>query len=325
MSLFSCMLFVFVAENGLHGQEIVITPASQLSEVDEDNEIVIIRNEKKYPTHINFVSKASGEICKSIDVAKSCPFEQLPFPVIRDPFFSKKISDVLHFKKYNLENIDYKTIVNTLLPNVKDAFLRPCKPYTTKTYYSVFTSKNKETVILNYGISLYGEGGGVVAGSNHIYKYNKKGELLLSIENMNESVGGKQLTEDGRYLAYRHGGFGGPHGDCVVGGSSPYGLKIIDTYTGEIIARENMAGKNPSDTRLIEKMFVLTNGLRDRSYEYIFYNFEKNKRYAKTYSFEERWHLKDITAEGMLFYDMADTSKRKMYWYEKDFIQKPIK
>ena len=66
MSLFSCMLFVFVAENGLHGQEIVITPASQLSEVDEDNEIVIIRNEKKYRYDTEFQFEADHYFMKFV-------------------------------------------------------------------------------------------------------------------------------------------------------------------------------------------------------------------------------------------------------------------
>ena len=86
MSLFSFMLFfVFAAENGLHGQEIVITPASQLSEVDEDNEIVmeygykINRNGKKIaqkndPVAVHFVNRNSGDTCNIFNIKENSPY-----------------------------------------------------------------------------------------------------------------------------------------------------------------------------------------------------------------------------------------------------------
>ena len=77
---FSYLLFLFfVAEKKMQGQEMIITPNSQLSEVNEDNEIVleygykVNQNGKKIaqkndPVAVHFINRNSGDTLSLIHI-----------------------------------------------------------------------------------------------------------------------------------------------------------------------------------------------------------------------------------------------------------------
>ena len=306
-------------------QDIVVTPKKKLSEVKEENRIVRKTNDKQQSTQVDFVCSSSGDICKSIDMKKTNPFADLPFPNYQRWARNR-------YKKYDLSKVSYKKAAKELLPNVKDALNRPCGMYQTRT--SSGASLHGDYVLIRHSISIYGEGGGGVAGNTHIAIYNRNGERVFVMKNINEGLSSLVLTEDGRYFAYKYGGFGGPHGDCIVGGSSPYGIKIIDTHTGEVVVdeqpfRDKPHNKSPNWIGIRSGYINIVYKLHDgKGREVVFFDFEKNRRYAKVISPQEQSYLKEFAKEGMIFFDMnsmPDTSKRKVYLFEKDFEQTPIK
>ena len=190
--LFSCMLFfVFAAENGLHGQEIVITPASQLSEVDEDNEIVIIRNEKKYPTYINFVSKASGDICTSFDLKEKNPYAELNFPI-------KKLSWT-PFIGYDVSNVSKTDLKSQLFPQISEDF--------HATYLSVnslISNNIKDNIAICYTLNSHDALGSLSAAQSNIQVFNKSGLKIFQIT-LPYDCSPPEFTSNGKFLAFAYG------------------------------------------------------------------------------------------------------------------------
>lgn len=313
------LFLLFIIGLVVFAQDMLFTPKKKRSEVKEDNKIVIRKNAKKQPTYVDFVGKKTGKVHQTIDLAKANPFMHLPFPTYLQ-------WEKTRYRKYNLSRVPYEIIVKKLLPNIEDALTRRCQPKYATSYYRIMTREN--AVLLLPTLSMSGQYDGTVACNTHIYKYNAKGELIFTQKNINDGMTSGALTEDGRYFAYKHVRMGGLRGDCTVGSRHPDGIKIIDTHTGELVLTEQeLPNKTISSPKNIGNKIRLGYKLKDstRAVEYHFLDFKKNIRYKKKYSYKEYWHVKDITTDGMVFYDMADTSKTKVYLFEKDFEQTPIK
>ncbi|HRK29324.1 MAG TPA: hypothetical protein PK239_18755 [Chitinophagales bacterium] len=306
-------------------RNIIITPSQKLSEGEEDNEIVINTNSNERPVSIEFVCKTSGDVCSRFDVQANCPFEKLPFPIL------ERKSNTNPFKRYNLEKVSSKQIVELLLPNLPFENIDTCKMYSTSTRYGVRKSESGNYVIVFYTLVFFGEGGGAVAANTYLLKFNNKGERIFAMKNMNGGLGDLILTDDGRYLAYGYGGFGGPHGDCVVGSIPAYdGINIIDTHLGLVVFNQLEHHKMVLPAMTMHRKLILSNQLKatlqkDLYIEYIAFDFSQNKLYRKKFLWEERVRLKDITATGFVFRHPTIKNKEVIYLYEKDFNQEPLK
>ncbi len=302
-------------------QDIIVTPKEKLSEVKEENKIVIKRNDKNQSTHIDFVCKNTGEVCKTIDIKKGNPFSKI---LSTYPILAKKTRPSNPYPEYDLSRIDYKKVVKDFLPNVKGAFTRACGMYNARVLSGTIEREN--FIMLTYGTYMGDGAGGTVAGNSHIYIYNRNGQLLFSMKNMNEGPGNIKITEDGRYFAYQYGGFGGPHSSCIVGHSTPYGIKIIDTHTGKIIANETPEDRAASKPEIIHNRIALKYKLRNgEDIEFVFFDFKTQKRYAKVFSIKQYHKLKTFSEYGMIFKDPEDSNKEIVYRLDKDFEQTPIK
>lgn len=325
MKKLSLLVLVFLLTSvNVFAQDIVVTPKEKLSKVKEENKIVIKKNDKKQSTHIDFVCKNTGEVCKTIDIKKENPFSKM---LSTYPLLAKKTRPSNPYPEYDLSKVDYKKVVKDFLPNVKGAFTRTCGMYNARVLSGTIEREN--FIMLTYGTYMGDGAGGTVAGNSHFYIYNRNGQLLFSMKNMNEGPGNIKITEDGRYFAYQYGGFGGPHSSCIVGYGIPsYGIKIIDTRTGKIIANETPEDREAKAPRIIHNRIVINYELIDGTgMEFVFFDFKTKTRYAKVFSRKQYYNLKTFSEDGMIFYDMADSTNTKeiVYRLDEDFEQTSIK
>ncbi len=325
--IFSNSLFVFVLfllgsfSFNVLGQDMIITPKEKLSPINEDNKIEIIKNEQDQPIKINFICNTSGDICKSIDIVEQCPFENLDFPKVPRSNFGRQKG--IQYTRYDLSNVPYEKVIGTLLPHVSGAIERPCKPYATTTNSSAVNYGNY--TIIRYSFTIEGEAGGSIAGNTYTQMYNKKGELVFALKNANTGARSIKITDDGRYLAYMYGGYGGPHGDCIVGGSSPYGVKVLDTHTGEVLVNEQPGKVYFDSVSMVKNNFFVVYQHENGVIEARFFVPQKNKIYHKKYALQEYSKLLEITSESMVFKAPNSSADKVIHFFEKDFTQKPIK
>jgi len=322
LKYFLMLIFLVFWQEGM-GQDVIITPQEELNPIKEDNEVIYVHNKHEQLTQINFVCRTSGDVCTSFNILENNPFETLSYP-IQTPSSSYE-----RFPSYDFSSIDSRRVTRDLLPqlNYEDSRWGECKIYNSSTkIVAARTDENNDYLLIGYTLILYGEGGGVVASNTQFQILNKNGEMVFSMKNINEGFGRAVLTPNAHYLAYVYGGFGGAHGDCVVGGNSGYmGLKIVDTHTGEIVVDVLDEEKEANDPRVFYGKILFTYGLKNRDETYQLFDFIKNTSYLKTFSFEEYSHLKAITETGFVFKDATNSEKEIIYLYERDFIQQPIK
>jgi len=259
-------------------------------------------------TSVQLISKEDKKIIHKIDIDENNPYNK-KYPLIKKGEYN--------YNLYDLSEVN----VNTLKIDRSNYVY---KPELSRIVYGscvFWLFKNENYFILTYRFNyLDGTKEDLIAYSSYLYIYNSKGELIKQIENLSEVMGRPVITENGKYLTYRFGGFLAGSGYTLT----KAGYRIIDIEEEKTIIDLNLSNQYTNATTLAEDNMIIIR-LNGKNYKYLVYDFEKKRIYSKVYDKNTMVKIKKITKDGFILgkKDMLD-KESEVHLYSDSFYEKVL-
>ena len=303
---------LFLVSGVCWGQSVFITPAEQLSEVEEDNEMVLVKDDNGQTVQINFVCKVSGDTCSTFDVRKNSPYHHFSFPL------AKGEMQTYQHLSYDVSNIPKQKILG-MFKNAEfatPAALERIGFHQMDVFYSIAPNlkQNPNHIGITYTMLNFDRLGGSIAQATltTLVVLNNKGEVIFSVKDFNNQASFPLATPNGRYVVFTYGGLMA-HTDW----QAPEGIIAIDLQERKKILHKNISSLSGYPWLVEDK--VILGKYSNRKHCYFINDFNKQLIYIKEYpggSFAAK--LRKIQVDGFLFKD-----GHKDY-YEQDFYAEPF-
>lgn len=276
---------------------IVLTALEKTNELDDYEIKPIIDAETGNYTSVQFVEKVSKTVVSEFDIDNNNPYTK-KFPLLKKGKNNHYLYDL---SKININNLEidqseyvYKPDLNLIKFGSCGLLIFINDNYSVFNYTLKYLNATKEEVI---------------AYSSYLYIYNSRGMLVKQIENSSEVMGRPVITENGKYLAYRFGGFLAGSGYTLA----KAGYRIIDIEKDKTIIDLNLSDHYKNATPIAENNLIIIR-LNGTNYKYLVYDFDKKRIYSRIYNENAMVKIKKITKDGFIL------GKKDMLDKETEFI-----
>ena len=272
-------------------------------------------NQKYYIKYIDFINNTTGEKEAVFNIREHNPYNKLDFPIL-----NKKNGQ--NNKYYQINNIRIKDF---RLSKGKFKFRNELSDTITiingsaTSYSAVFTSDTSH-IIVQYNMILY-QNETFLGMSTTVYILSNEGSVLHIFDEFDSECLSPAVTENGKYFAYGYGGGNDEEGNSLSG----VGYAIIDLDTKEMIVNEKVGELYNIALPHNYGNLIRINCKKYESRTYIVYDFDKKKKYTKTYPFDEIVLMKKVTNQGFIFEENYHSGIYRTDYFEKSFIVGEIK
>ncbi|MCF6318628.1 MAG: hypothetical protein L3J83_04990 [Proteobacteria bacterium] len=243
---------------------------------------------RNFVEEIHFFDEQSKELIKTFNLKENNPYKGLPFPIVKDVFLTFDLSGV----KLNEIKLG-KGKLHTLKGLPDDFELKNGGA----TSFSGVYERNPDYTIVAYYFNA-GIAEEVVAYSTIIYVFNKKGEIIKEIVDLEAPLGDQVITKNGKYLAIGYGATTDANFKIL----SNDGCLIYNLTNENVIDQKAPEGYSWSSPMVYGDLVVIVHESTTKRYYFVF-DFNKNKRFSKVYDKSKlnKGQLKEIIEEGFVF------------------------
>ena len=264
-----------------------------------DEKIKIVYKGRK----IEFQDSNTGEIKRIFDIEENNPFRNEPFQMNKNGQSYDMTGVTLADFLPNISQYD-KNIIARLNRSINYASISGT-PYRKANNY----------VSITYDFVVWNNNDSSVFTKSKIVILNNKGEIIHTID-PNYSVARQAITDDGKFLCVAY-----TNTDRALTEEKGFGVKIYSLINNTIccdkwIDRSIVSIFVKYDMCLIES--DKSDKINGKSTNYLIFNSIDKLLYSKTFKWETRCKLREITSEGFVFNDRIE-------YFESDFNLEKLK